>query len=197
GPQLDAQLTATAKQRDSLHLIANPLAPIRYFQFSAAHSSSPTAPGSSSSGQLRRMKRAKGRGAWGAGAAESWVGAREAASRVRNAEGRPCRARRISFRPRRSAIKMVAELKPLVDSSSSFRKRCGISLTDRYTRVRPPLAMKIVEVLTVTRCISCPLRSVSLGCSTLYRNRLGNPFHGACVFWGNADHGIRSGILEG
>src|SRR5207245_1731480 len=70
GPQLDAQLTATAKQRDSLHLIANPLAPIRYFQFSAAHSSSPTAPGSSSSGQLRRMKRAKGRGAWGAGAAE-------------------------------------------------------------------------------------------------------------------------------
>ena len=81
------------------------------------------------------------------------------ARRVRRPEGRPFSARRISSRPRRSAIRMVAELKLLVDSSSSLRSRGGTSLTDRYTWVFPPLAMKIVEVFTVTRCInSAPAR---------------------------------------
>src|SRR6202042_3740698 len=74
--------------------------------------------------------------------------ASDEASRVRNPDGRPFNARRISSRPRRSAIKIVAELKLFVDSSSSLRRRGGTSLTDRYTCVFPPLAMKIVEVFT-------------------------------------------------
>ena len=40
-------------------------------------------------------------------------------------------AREISFRPRRSAIRIVAEFAPFVDFSSRVRKRFGTSSTER------------------------------------------------------------------
>ena len=77
------------------------------------------------------------------------------AKRLRKVDGMPFKAFTISSRPRRSAIRMVAELKLLVDSSSSLRSLAGISPTERYTWVGPRFAIKIVDVLTVTRCIPC------------------------------------------
>ena len=88
---------------------------------------SPTAPGSRISTQLRRRNRTArvvNCGCSGAGsAAESEAarfGANDDARRVRRLDGIPFSARTISSRPRRSAIRMVAELKLLVDSSSSL-----------------------------------------------------------------------------
>ena len=46
-------------------------------------------------------------------------GASDAVRRLRSPDGKPFNALKISARPRRSAIRMVAELKPLVDSSNS------------------------------------------------------------------------------
>ena len=80
-------------------------------------------------------------------------GVSEGARRLRRLDGKPCSALMISASPRRSAIRIVAELKLLVESSSSLRNRGGTSFTDRNTRVRPPFAIKIVDVLTVTRLI--------------------------------------------
>src|ERR1700692_3990038 len=82
-------------------------------------------------------------------------GASDDARRVRRLDGNPFKAFTISSRPRRSAIRMVAELKLLVDSSSSLRSLAGISPTERYTWVGPRFAIKMVDVLTLTRCINC------------------------------------------
>ena len=51
--------------------------------------------------------------------------ASEEAKRVRRLEGIPFKARTISSRPRRLAMRMVAELKLLVDASSSLRRFGG------------------------------------------------------------------------
>src|SRR5450759_279893 len=71
--------------------------------------------------------------------------------RERTLDGSPRMARTISSRPRRSAIRIVAELMPLVDCSSFFRKRGGTSATDRKIWILSPTEMKIVELLTVRR----------------------------------------------
>src|SRR5436305_900831 len=61
--------------------------------------------------------------------------------------GRPRIALATSLRPRRSAIRMVAELAPLVDFSSLVRSRSGTSSTERYTRSEPPAEISTVDVL--------------------------------------------------
>lgn len=55
-------------------------------------------------------------------------------------------AREISFRPRRSAIRIVAEFAPLVDLRSRVRSRLGTSSTERYTRSEPRAEMSTVDV---------------------------------------------------
>src|ERR1044072_1192722 len=60
--------------------------------------------------------------------------------------GRCRMALAISLRPRRSAIRMVAELAPLVDFSSRVRSACGTSSTDRYTSSEPHAEISTVEV---------------------------------------------------
>jgi len=49
----------------------------------------------------------------------------------RRLEGKPRMARTISSLPLRSAIRMVAELMPLVDCSSFLRSEGGTSATER------------------------------------------------------------------
>src|ERR1700727_1249802 len=71
--------------------------------------------------------------------------------RERRFDGKPRMARTISSLPLRSAIKIVAELMPLVDCSSFLRRAGGTSATDLYTSVLLPTEMKIVELFSVTR----------------------------------------------
>src|SRR5690242_16336578 len=54
-------------------------------------------------------------------------------------------ARAISFRPRRSAIRMVPELLLLVERIKRVRSRGGTSSTERYTRSSPPAEIRTVD----------------------------------------------------
>ncbi len=77
----------------------------------------------------------------------------ELVNRERRLDGKPRMARTISSLPLRSAIRMVAELIPLVDCSSFLRSGGGTSSTERYTSVLLPTEMKMVELFKVTRDI--------------------------------------------
>src|SRR5258705_13750053 len=92
-----------------------------YLKVNAAQTITATAVGNVISSQFRRMNPNKGAAlltAWVTGS-PAGRGAREFAKRLRKFEGRPFNAFMISSRPRRSAIRIVAELKLLVDCSSS------------------------------------------------------------------------------
>src|SRR6202790_2053608 len=105
-----------------------------YLKLKAAHTISATAAGSVISSQLRRMKRMIGTALLTAASlarSPAGRGVSEFAKRLRKVDGIPFNAFTISSRPRRSAIRMVAELKLLVDSSSSLRSLAGISPTER------------------------------------------------------------------
>src|SRR5450755_3627112 len=78
--------------------------------------------------------------------------------RDRRLDGKPRIARTISSLPLRSAIRMVAELMPLVDCSSFLRNAGGTSFTERYTSVLFPTEIKMVELFNVTRDMALILR---------------------------------------
>jgi hypothetical protein len=76
-------------------------------------------------------------------------------------------ARAISFRPRRSAIRMVAEFGLFVDFNSLVRSLAGTSSTDRYTWSDPAAEISTVETWnvpdeTAIRCPQCGQRGVRL-----------------------------------
>src|SRR3981081_1122658 len=73
--------------------------------------------------------------------------------RDRRLDGSPRIARTISSLPLRSAIRIVAELIPLVDCSSFFRSAGGTSSTGGEKYVFVPSEMKMVELFKVTRDI--------------------------------------------
>ena len=92
-----------------------------------------TAEGNTISSHLRRKNRNASAGLVSetVSAPAAGGGVSEGANRLRKLEGKPFNALMISARPRRSAIKIVAELKLLVESSSSLRRPGGTSLTER------------------------------------------------------------------
>src|SRR5713226_1377609 len=68
-------------------------------------------------------------------------------------------ARAISWRPRRSAIRIVRELRLLVDFNNLPRKGSGTSSSERYTESASFAEMRMVEVLSTAiglRGNSCP-----------------------------------------
>src|SRR5260370_38131289 len=113
-----------------------------YLVVNRSQTTRPMAAGSRISAQFRQKIRSRSL-ARGCGCASLRS---DADSRLRKLEGKPRMARTISSFPLRSAIRMVAELMPLVDCSSFLRKGGGTSWTERNTSVRPPTEMKMVEL---------------------------------------------------
>src|SRR5580704_12758939 len=118
-----------------------------YFRVNNSHAASPTAAGSRISAQSwnKSVQRSTARDSWRASLRS------EVVRRDLRPEGSPRMARTISSLPLRSAIRMVAELMPLVDCSSRLRRVGGTSSTERYTSVLLPTEMKMVELFKVTR----------------------------------------------
>ena len=82
----------------------------------------------------------------------------------------------ISSLPRRSAIKMVAELAPLVESCNILRKLAGTAFTDEYTCRSPRAAISTEDVfitIEVERAYGIPHlgHRPEKSCSSVYRQR--------------------------
>src|SRR5262249_33979580 len=101
----------------------------------------PTSPATSTRRRIRRR-----RGVSHSAFPWPWLPRIEWIKRRCAGPGRFRMARAISRRPRRSAIRIVAELLPLVDFISRDRKPAGTSSTERYTKSAPPVEISTVDV---------------------------------------------------